>query len=98
MKQLAELDATTKRIQCDVAAVCSTQAQFDAVLETYPAFSDCLDSDAQDIHDSHSESAISKIQEEEVWLLNVSKEKQVSGLHLDLEVSREGDIVDDSII
>lgn len=68
------------------------------MLKTYSTLTDLLDADEQAIHDSYSESAFSKIQEEHEGLLNVTKKKQVSALLLDWEVLRERDTADGSII
>lgn len=63
VKQLAELNATTKSLQRDDATACSTHVQLDTLLKNYLTVSDRFDADAQVIHDSPSEQAFSKIQE-----------------------------------
>lgn len=82
----------------DEETVCSARINFDTVLEDYHIVSSRPNADAQIVHDPHFKSAFFKKQEVQEGLLNVTEEKQVSGLLLECEIFGEVDITNNFII
>lgn len=52
-KQLAELEAVTKKLHCDGATASASRAYYDRFLKNYSTFSVCLDADAQNFRNFH---------------------------------------------
>lgn len=71
---------------------------FDIGLEAYPTLYNLGAADAQNVHDSLFEWANFKIQDGQTELSNITEEKQVSKLLLEWDVTRNGNIIDASIV
>lgn len=76
MKQLAELNAMTKKLQCDNITVRCVEADFDTELKNCPNLSNSLDGDEQIAHGSLKFSKSFIMVDGEEGSLNITKRRR----------------------